>query len=332
MRGVGRTVGAAAVALVSIAFLALCGYAASALLPGASPETREAITSDALPQHAGSLPSVAGVLLSEATYDEVSEGLGGVPVTLSCDGWQGVTIRLGREEEDVTKMTATFWASGFELIGSGQGHGLPETTVPSFFVIENGGRLEKRSNEYGARTMELRANGSEFGVEADLGSTSLVDVGPYSYPAIDARQAAEIEAMCLDSGGSRALIDGFDESDVADMVAGFGVADGGLTETGSARYCVPIEDALAEIQDGLAVLAQNPAQAGSGLVVASSSFSCGYRWTGFFTAGETPVSVEVDASNSVHVVLQSAGEQDPLALSQYRFSPQGQSVTVTFSL
>lgn len=280
-----------------------------------------------------SLPDIVGMLVEEIPYDEAVERLGGDPGVFAYGEWSGVTIEPGTDMEGgVKKMTVTFWASDFEATFDDRGKGACRTKVPSFFAIENDGRLEVRSNSSNAKTLELRANGQEFEVEADLGEVETINVGDYSCPALTESQIEELERRCFSAGGNLDSIEEFGRKEAVDLLVELGIHEDELEETGAAHYTSHLKDAVDEACFNLASTEEDPSVSPSGIVSAPASLSKGYRWTGRLAVGYKVLDIEVDASTSANVSLQSAsGEAYILVPDQYRFSPQGQRVTVVIA-
>lgn len=277
------------------------------------------------------LPSVVRLLTKYDSYDEVEKIAGGSPGMFSYGDWKGVSFEPNSDMAGgVESITVMFWASDVEsLTEKGEG-GLYGAKGLSFFVIENEGRLEKRANRNNAKTMELRANGTEFALEADLGSVETVKAGAFSYPSITDEQVTVIEKACFEAGAGYEMIQNFDRDDALELLAEIGVSGDGLEELSSGSSGEPLRDALNEAYAGIESMSDAQAIPPTGLVSSPVSFSNGYRWTGRLAAGERMLAVELKAGTSINMSLQSAAGPDyQLVPDQLRFSPQGQCVTVT---
>ena len=185
-----------------------------------APEPTQEEPSDEAKQ-TDSFPDVAQMLSGNRAYDEATDLLGGEAAMVSFADWPAVFVKPIPDGADaVAKVEVEFWASDAEYALDDAGGDIRTSDIASFFVIENEGRLEKRANKSDAKTLELRMNGTEFELEADLGSVESVSAGRHSYPMLTEEQVTELEATALAAGGSRNVIDSFDRETVAECGSG----------------------------------------------------------------------------------------------------------------
>lgn len=276
------------------------------------------------------LPNIMAFFAGGSSSDETGETAGDSSEVFSYGEWEGVVIEPERGPMgDVEKVTVTFLTSDFECTADGGGHSVCESRLTSFFAIENDGRLEKRANKTNAKTMEIRMNGTEFELEADLGSVDTVETGAFSYPIVSEKQASDLEEACLAAGGGRKIIEEFDRNKALELLGELGIYEEDIEEVASTRSVASLKEVLDEACLGIEAMSKDPTVSPTGLVVSPVAFSTGYRWAGRLAVGERVLDVEVEAGTSVYVSLQSAaGEGYELVPDQYRFSPQGSSVTV----
>lgn len=297
-----------------------------------APEPTQEEPSDEAKQ-TDSFPDIAQMLSGNRAYDEATDLLGGEAAMVSFADWPAVFVKPIPDGADaVAKVEVEFWASDAEYALDDAGGDIRTSDIASFFVIENEGRLEKRANKSDAKTLELRMNGTEFELEADLGSVESVSAGRHSYPMLTEEQVTELEATALAAGGSRNVIDSFDRETVAELLVDLGFSADVIEEVSSYRYRDSLEAALDQCYRGFDEMTSGENGGLGGLIAAPAAFSTGYRWEGRLVVDGRSADVSVDAKSSAHISLQSAaGVQNSLVPDQIRFTPQGQCVAITIN-